>query len=472
MKPKYIIVILLILSFLSACHLPTQVVDISTPPEPTQVEDDQPAELLPSTEEDISEIVTEIGSGAIPPGVLAPESLVYLGAFRLPDDSGGLGWDYSGHGMTHYPAGDPVGEMDGFPGSIFIVGHDHQLQVAELSIPIPVNSRNLADLNFAGTLQPFNDITGGMVNESMDIPRMGIEFLEAPDGVSEAKLHFTFGQHFQEFEPSHSWASLDISSPNPAGPWIFNGYTNYATNDYLFAIPREWGVANSVPYTLATGRFREGVWGGFGPALFAYAPFEEGNPPAPYTTITTIQSLLLYGTQVEGASDIQTNNSMRMDGYGEADHWWGGAWLTSTAGNAVIFTGTKAQGESWYGFANGVVWAYDCAENPAVDCPEVPEFPYDNRGYWAGDFIPAVLFFDPENLAKVVRGELEPYEPQPYALLDLSVYWFDPEIDVAIYKRDLVGASAFDREHGLLYIIERLADEYKSVVHVFQIAGQ
>jgi hypothetical protein len=67
---------------------------------------------------------------------------------------------------------------------------------------------------------------------------------------------------------------------------------------------------------------------------------------------------------------------------------------------------------------------------------------------------------------------MEPFEPQPYALLDLSAYWYDPAIDLSIYKRDLVGASAFDKQNGLLYIIERLADEYKSVVHVFQITGQ
>lgn len=32
----------------------------------------------------------------------------------------------------------------------------------------------------------------------------------------------------------------------------------------------------------------------------------------------------------------------------------------------MVFSGTKALGKSWYGFANGVVWAYDCAENPAA----------------------------------------------------------------------------------------------------------
>jgi hypothetical protein len=473
---KILRIILLLIVFcmfsLTACQSAPLEQETSIPDEPETIDADQPEPRPTEIGAEAIEIVTEVSSGSIPPGALPPDSLIYLGAFRLPDDSGGLGWDYSGQGMTFFPGGDSDGEDDGFPGSLFIVGHDHQLQVAEISIPQPVNSRDLAELNFAATLQPFADLTAGLISmESMEIPVMGIEYLESLNGGGEAQLHFAIGQHFQEFEPSHGSAALDLSNPNPAGLWIFNGYSNYISNDYLFAIPEEWADANGVPFVLASGRFREGVWGGLGPALFAYTPLADGGIPAQGSTLTDIQPLLLYGAQVEGAPDLQTDDTMRMDGYGEADHWWGGAWLTSPAGNAVIFTGTKAMGNSWYGFANGVVWAYDCAENPDVDCPEVPDFPYDNRGYWAEDFIPAVLFFDPEDLGKVVRGEIAPYEPQPYGLMDLSVYWYAPETDPGIYKRDLAGAVAFDQENGLLYIIERLADEYKSVVHVFQITG-
>lgn len=39
------------------------------------------------------------------------------------------------------------------------------------------------------------------------------------------------------------------------------------------------------------------------------------------------------------------------------------------------------------------------------------------------------------------------------------------------HKRDMVGAAAFDRERGLLYVIERLADEVNSVIHVWRISA-
>ena len=456
-----------LLFFVSACHLPIQNEDFSEPIEPPVLDNEQSTETHSIDDEKKVEI--EIGTGGIPEASLPPQTLRYLGAFRLPDDSGEMGWDYSGHGMTYYPGGDPASTMDSFPGSLFVVGHDQQLNVAEISIPEPIISKNLEDLNYAQMIQSFSDITGGAISEDMDIPRIGIEYLPAQAGMVEDKIYFCVGQHFQEFEPSHGWASINLSNPKPAGLWVFNGYTNYTTNDYLFAIPQEWASTYAKDYILATGRFREGVWGGFGPALFAFAPLDGENVLAPGSTLTAIQPLLLYGTQVDGSPDLLTDYSMRMDGYSEADHWWGGAWLTSTQGDAVIFTGTKAQGETWYGFSNGIIWAYDCAENPDVDCPDVPDFPYDDRGYWAENFIPAVLFFNPEDLAQVVQGEMATYDPQPYAILDLSEYWFDPEIRVEIYKRDLVGAAAFDQVNGLLYIIERLADEYKSVIHVFRI---
>ena len=407
-------------------------------------------------------------TAASPPSgeVLMPDDLEYLGAFRLPEASGGSNWEYSGQGLTYYPAGDPGGAEDGFPGSLFGFGHDHHVQVSEISVPAPILSKNLDELNTAITLQPFADLSGGLFDsQAMDLPVADLAYLPPGAGQESGKLHFTFGQHFQDFEPSHGWAELDLSNPRPVGPWVLDGYTNYATNDYLFDIPSDWTAAYTPGQPLATGRFREGVWGGYGPALFAY------SPPTAGATVTEVTPLLLYGIQEPGLTDIVADESMQMDGYQLADHWLGSAWLTSNEKSAVIFVGTKAIGHSWYGFANGVVWEYDCADQSPITCPDPPDWPYDDRGYWAEDYQAQVIFFDPTDLAAVARGELQTWEPQPYATLVLDEYLFNPQLDYAEYKRDLVAAAAFDREHGLLFIIERLADEYKSVIHVWRIAS-
>ena len=401
---------------------------------------------------------------------ILPEDLIYQGAFRLPEASGGSDWDYSGHGLTFYPGGDPNNPDDGFPGSLYGVGHDQQLQVSEISIPAPVISKNLDDLNTAVTLQEFSDLTDRMFDrEALALPRMGIEYLPAQGSQATDKLHFTYGQHIQDFEPSHGWSELDLSKPQAVGPWVFGTYSNYTTNDYLFEIPADWADAYTPGMYLGSGRFREGVWSGRGPAIYAYAPWVDGNPPGRNAELTTIKPLLLYGIQEPGIPDIVSDDSMQMNGYQESDHWLGAAWLSAGDKSALIFTGTKAMGQSWYGFANGVVWDYACADVTPSTCPEYPEWPYDDRGFWAEDYQAQLLFFNTNDLAAVAQGQMETYDPQPYASLDLTPYLYDPQLNHADYKRDLITAPAFDRENGILYVIERLADEYKSVIHTWKI---
>lgn len=395
-----------------------------------------------------------------------PQDLVYKGFFRLPEASGGSDWDYSGHGLTYYPGGDPGGESDGYPGSLFGFGHDHQLYVSEISIPAPMITNDLQSANTAYTIQPFSDLTDGIFPaEEMVIPRAGIAFLAQP----EPRLHFTFGQHIQDFEVSHGWAGLDLSQPDPQGPWVFDGYSNYVTNDYMFEIPPEWAQAIAPGPLLASGRAREGLWSGRGPGLFAYRPGDLDSPPEPGAVLSDVIPLLLYGEQYTGQPDIISSPDQAVKDYREADHWWGGAWLTAGDGAAVVLAGTKALGEEWYGFANGVVWEHDCADHTPATCPDVPDWPYDNRGFWAESYQAQLIFYDPAELAAVARGDLDSWEPQIYDTLVLDQYLLDPFLDHGDYKRDLVGAVAFDRENGFLYLVERLADEYRSVIHVWEI---
>ncbi|MBI9047997.1 MAG: hypothetical protein JEZ00_01140 [Anaerolineaceae bacterium] len=386
--------------------------------------------------------------------LLFPEDLTYLGAFRLPDTTGSSNWEYSGQALAYNPAGDPHSSDDGFQGSLFGVGHDHQMQVSEISIPAPVDSRNLEDLNTAETMQPFNDISKGHINENLSLPVVGLE-------VIGERLYFCYGQHMQEFEASHGYSSLNLNKPQTQGPWVLDGISNYTSNDYLFSIPENWSAAYTPAATVATGRFREGVWSGYGPALYAMnAERIDSEPLIP---------LLLYGLQQPGDAVIETDDSMQMDGYMLADHWMGGAWLTTDNQSALIFVGTKAMESSWYGFANGIEWNYDCADADTPACPDVPEYPYDNRGYWASAYQAQMIFYNPEDLAAVAQGELMPYMPQPYAVFDLTEFLYDPQTDVLRYKVDLVADIAYDREHGLLYLVERLADDAKSVIHVWQL---
>lgn len=400
--------------------------------------------------------------------LLQPKNLEYLGAFRLPEEPQEFGWGYSGYAMTYYPLGDPDGAADGTPGSLFILGHDQTQLVAEVSIPAPVlsESKDPAELNTAQTLQDFQEISGGMFGE-LEIARAGLEYLPPQDDQQSGKLYFCWGQHFQ-FEPtaSHGWSELDLAAPAPKGPWLVGEYSNYTTNDYLFEIPEDWAARYAPGMRLATGRFRDGSWGGLGPALYAIAPWFEGNPPPPGATLQLVAPLLLYGENIPAVPEISVAEDHRMLGYSEPDEWSGGAWLTLGQRSAMVLVGTKAVGKSWYGFSNGV--EYPISGDPDEEYPEVPAWPHDERGWWSEDISAQILFFDPAELGAVALGETESWEPQPYAIMTLDDFLFDPGFDYERGKRYLLGAAAFDRQNGLLYIVERMADENeRSLIHAF-----
>ncbi len=405
----------------------------------------------------------------LPEHLIDPDALQYQGAFRLPKPSKNSSWEYSGQAMTYYPDGDPEGPDDGYPGSIFAVGHDHQQFVSEIDIPVPVISskKKPKDLDTASTLQLFHDITGGMFGE-IEQPRAGLEYLPPQGGQEAGKLYFSRGPHLQDEQvPTHGWSELDLASPKSAGPWYLDDYTSYVTSDYLFEIPEEWGDANTRGLNLAAGRIREGAWAGYGPALFAIGPWAEGNPPSPKGRLKKVVPLLLYGRHIKGNPQIEVSNSRKMKTYKEADDWAGGAWLTAGDKSAVIFVGTKATGSSWYGFANGVVYPTD--ESSGQEIPEVPPWPHNNRGYWSDGIKAQIIFYDPDDLADVAAGKAKPWDPQPYASLDIDRHMFDPGFDHEREKQETIGAVSFDRNGGILYVFERRADGDKGIIHAFQL---
>jgi len=383
--------------------------------------------------------------------LIQPADLVYQGAFRLPEGPEEIGWEWSGAAMTYAPDGDPHGPADGFPGSIFGTGHNWNQYVSEISIPIPVVSadKNVNGLNTAATLQESHNIRGNLFPE-FEIPHAGLEYLPAQGEQTRGKLYFCWAQHMGEGEtnPSHGWSELDLSNPQTAGAWRIGDYWNYVTTDYIFAIPQDWADANTPGMYLATGRFRDGGQGGQGPSLFAYGPWNEGHPPAPGSTLPTVP-LLLYG-------NAYTPGSPTMDNYHHSDEWSGGAWLTAGSKSAVIFVGTKGRGKCWYGCPDGTVWPDEPPYPPA--CPD--------RGWWSTVFEGQIIFYDPADLAAVARDAMETWEPQPYATLNIDEYLYHLE---SSQQKHHLGAASFDRERGLLYVFEPLADGDKSLIHAWRI---
>jgi hypothetical protein len=432
--------------------------------------------------------------------LVQPGDLTYLGAFRLPGgEDPPATFAYGGNAMTFNPDGDP-GNTDSYPGSLFITGHDRIAygdlpdgsQVAEVSIPVPTVAISPTDLPQAAYIQTFHDVTAGYFTNLEEIPKIGIQYLNHPD--TGPLIHLSWGQHLQPpDEPSHAWFNFNLAAPNLQGVW-FIGYQNlYSTNGYMFDIPTAWADTYAQGRYLATGRMRDGGQGGMGPTLFAYRPWLAGGTPSISGTHISETVLLLYENtyNTEEITRCLTN-------YQHPDEWEGGAWITTPSGKStVLFAGTKSNGTKyWYGYINPAGPEYPCVDADVTDfttcrladgsscppedfdgcCDEGAGTCVSNRGWWTTRFDAQFVLYDPDDLVQVAAGGMESWEPQPYATVDIDEHlyldppvWDEIELGWGDQRRARLSAAAYDRENGLLYVLELYADGAKPVVHVWGI---
>ncbi len=430
-------------------------------------------------------------------GVLHPADLIYQGAFRLPDTGPRpLTFEYGGNAMTSRPDGDPGGPTDGFPGSLFITGHDRLAygelpgggQVAEVDIPRPSLARTLDELPTARFLQPFAEVAAGHFEQLEEIPRIALQYLDHPD--TGPLLHLAWGQHLQDASsPSHAWFRPALATGSFAGEWFLGTHHPYVTTGYMLRIPAAWADRHTAGRLIGTGRYRDGGQGGMGPALFAYRPWlPGGGAPAPGTRLAATP-LLLY------ASSLTTENIERcLDGYQHPDEWEGAAWLTTPRGaSAVLFAGTKGTGARyWYGYVNPEGAHLPCVHGASVGqftvcrladgtpCPasDLVECAGHTsaRGWWSSRFDAQLLLYDPDDLAAVAAGTLPAWQPQPYAALDVDRHlffqpppWDEETLGRGDQRRMRLGAADFDPDHGLLYVLELFGDGARPVVHVWRV---
>lgn len=386
--------------------------------------------------------------------------------------------------MAYYPEGDLGGSSDGYPGSLFITGTGAHNYVAEVSIPIPLNSapKNVDSLNTAGFISQtptllgrFYDVRAGLFNNLMEGTRVGMEYLPRKGIQTSGKLYFAWGQHFQEegssaISPSHMWCETNLSAPETAGAWWVGNQSLYSVNDYMFSAPQAWADAYTGGRSLLTGRYRDGGWSGQGPSLFAIGPWlqTEAGRTSPVNRTRLSENTLLkyetsYTTNAYGEHGDFNPSAKTMTNYQHADDWIGGAWLESEGKSAVIFVGTKGTGaHCWYG--NHVVLHYCTSCNP-------------EQGWWSDTFAAQIIFYNPSDLTNVVEGRTESYTPQPYATMTIDNRLFsqrhmiDPAFEAIplTQQKDHVGSVAYDKARNLLYISESFGDGEKPLIHVWHV---
>lgn len=385
--------------------------------------------------------------------MVTPGDFTYLGAFRLPHVDGQESrFAYGGHAITFCPTGDSDGEDDGFPGSIFMVGHKQHELVAEVDIPRPVVSsgKNMDDLAVARVVQPFTDITRGLrsrltAGSSEPFQFGGMQYLNG-------RLHWTLFKYYNvhgEDYLSHGFSSADLSSTTVSGMWHLGpqnssdaAWHSYKHAGYVADIPQSVADRYFQGRSLMSGlQISTGLqYSSQGPALYAYKP-PAGTEPAGSSLAAT--PLLWYSM----------DKPIHQHHY--ADLWAGAAWVTVGGKHAVIIAGRKAHGAVYYGDAR------------PTDC-------YRDKGYHGSSYEIQLLFYAPAHLLQASKRRVA--DVQPWARWNSKTE--GGGIDRFMYQEcgREVGGLAYDRKNNLLYLSEMNAgftsdNEWESlpVIHVFRL---
>lgn len=386
---------------------------------------------------------------------LTQNDFTYVGAFRLPKETNGSSrFGYGGGALAFNPQGDPNGTNDGYPGSLYIVGHEHHQQVAEVKIPVPKDQRgkSLHDLATANFLHGFVDITegkGATFDAGHGWRLDGLAYLNAQGSQTTGKIYWTARTYYNvdtSDDLSHGMSDANLSAVNAQGMWRLGEFTGMMTGGYIFPVPSYFADSYLGGKRLISGLFtQQGVSAtSQGPAMFAYAPWLESGLTNGKKLST--QSLLYYPYKpiFRGPYNDPISN---FPDHQVPDHWEAAAWVNTLTKHAVVVVGRRAMGETFYG------------DGRATDCDSY-------KGYHGEPFEPRIVFYDPADLALSAQGKKDPTTIVPY------LEWNPSEFVTETCEGELTG-SVYDEQNKLLYVLHTNADrvdgEPTPLIYVFRV---
>jgi hypothetical protein len=352
--------------------------------------------------------------GQSTPPRVSSSSFQYLGSFKVPSVAGN-GFTYGGSALAFNPARR----------SLYIVGHVHDQDVAEISIP--------AIGGTATVLQPLRDALGGRLSSiGSGQSRIGGQL------VHNGRLHLS-GFLFYDAEGSqrlsHFVRSTDLTVAGVTGPVSVGSLGAGFYSGYMAPVPSEWQSRLGGP--AITGNCCLSIISrtSFGPAAFAFDPDnpQAGARPLVYYT-DQHQTLGRYGAS---GSNPVFNGTTRITGV-----------FLPQGTSSLVFFGSTGIGNYCYGEAA------ECGD-PTNNWKGEHAYPY--RAYmWA---------YDVNDLIAVREGRSAPWDVRPYATWELPDFG-------AVGADFATGGAAYDEASKTLYLSEIVGDGEKPLIHVYRLAVQ
>jgi hypothetical protein len=317
--------------------------------------------------------------------------------------------------------------------SLFIVGHDHQQMVGEISIPQVINSRELRQLSTARVLQPFTDATEGKMF-TVDKGTIKIGGLM----VYQDKLYITAYSYYdadRNQQLSHFSRPLTLSIKGQvSGPYEVGVLKAGFVSGYMTHIPREWQDHLGGPAITGNCCIAIVSRTSFGPSAFAFDPADLGKKnPAPATPLVYYNSshTTLGGWNQAGA---KFNSTAQIRGL-----------VFPEGTNSLLYFGRIGKGSFCYG--TGAT-----CKDPVSSAQGTHAYPYAYQ-VWA---------YDAYDLEKVKNGQKNPWDIVPYDVWNFELPFQHPG--------RYLGGVAYDPATQRIFLAQSNAEPSgMPMIHVFTV---
>jgi hypothetical protein len=372
--------------------------------------------------------------------------LAYEGAFRVPNNlkSGGAanaGFEYGGTALA----------FDAERRSLFLVGHDWDQFVGEISIPVPKRG-SVAQLPRAVLVQPLSDVVEGRLPDinPTDPNAKKIGGL-LPMGGELLVSAYSYYDGAATQERSHFVRPIDLSRRGAVrGPFRVGAGLAGMISGYFGRIPEPWqetfggSVLNGNCCLAIVSRTS------YGPAVFAIDPRRVGaakdDAPA--------RPLVYYPSEHPTVGAWDGTNK-----YFNGTSWVRGV-VFPAGTRSVLFFGRHGLGPFCYGSGTDQP-ALAGKPGPDRDVHYCFDPSDESKGVHGYPYVPYVWAYDASDLAKVAAGRTRPWDVQPYAVWSLSL----PRGK----DSGAVGGAAYDAQTGRLFVSEMFGDGTMPVIHAFSL---